>query len=84
MDTETRLSSLREGESCIIAELLASGRLRSRLRGLGFIEGARAECLHRSASGDLAAYLVCGAVIALRRRDADDIIIRNAEFGMRN
>lgn len=75
MKQSANLSSLREGERCCIEELKLNGRMRSRLRDLGLIEGAYVECLHRSASGDPAAYLICGAVIALRNEDTSRITI---------
>lgn len=76
------LSSLREGESCHISRLDMNGNMRSRLMDLGFISGASAECVHKSSGGDPAAYLICGAVIALRKSDAEKIfIIRNGTAG---
>lgn len=71
------LSSLCEGESCKIAELLPSGTMSERLRELGFTTGTRVTCLQRSFSGDPTAYLVKGTVIALRKTDADCILVRN-------
>ncbi|MBR4362078.1 MAG: ferrous iron transport protein A [Ruminococcus sp.] len=70
----TELSSLREGDSCIVRELRAHGRMRQRLSELGFIAGARVTCLQRSFTGDPAAYFVRGAVIALRDSDASTIL----------
>lgn len=64
-----QLSELKEGESGII-EALDSGVF---LREIGFIRGTAIKCLHRSFSGDPTAYLIKGAVIALRRSDSDRI-----------
>jgi len=75
MEGNFRLSSLDEGEKCRISRLLCPGRLRSRLSDLGFIPGVQVVCLKKSFSGDPVAYKLCGTVIALRRRDADDIIV---------
>lgn len=41
-----------------------------RLLELGFVPGAAVEAVLESPWGDPVAYLVCGAVIALRRADA--------------
>ena len=46
------------------------GAMRRRLLELGLVPGTRAECLLRAPSGSPAAYLVRGAVIALRQCDA--------------
>ena len=58
------------GQSGIVRMLSATGSLRRRLQDLGIIEGRRICCLHRSLSGDPAAFGVCHTVFALRDRDA--------------
>lgn len=69
------LSSLHEGEHGRVAKLLIGGKMRSRLSDLGLIEGTEVSCLQKSASGDPTAYLIRGAVIALRCEDASRVII---------
>lgn len=69
------LSSLHEGERGRVAKLLIDGKMRSRLSDLGLIEGTEVSCLQKSASGDPTAYLIRGAVIALRCEDASRVII---------
>lgn len=69
------LSSLHEGERGRVAKLLIGGKMRSRLSDLGLIEGTEVSCLQKSASGDPTAYLIRGAVIALRCEDASRVII---------
>ncbi|MEG1633416.1 MAG: FeoA family protein [Oscillospiraceae bacterium] len=63
------------GSCAVIARLDTRGAMRRRLLDIGLIEGTRVECLGRAPSGDPAAYLIRGAVIALRREDCRDIII---------
>ena len=75
MEMTMPLSQLAVGQTALIAGLSHSGVMRSRLCELGFVRGARAECLMRSFSGDPCAYLICGAVIALRRADAEKIAV---------
>lgn len=70
-----KLSSLKEGESCRIKELNIDGKMRSRLMDLGMTYGSEVECLHISFGGDPAAYLICGAVIAIRKKDASEIVV---------
>jgi len=80
MMNTTSLSTLKEGESCRIVRLDMTGKMRSRLMDLGFIPGAAAECLHISSGGDPAAYLISGTVIAIRKTDAERIVImRNGD-----
>ncbi len=71
------LSNLNEGDSGTIISVDNCGDLRRRLMDLGFIEGTRVSCLQCSPSGDPVAYMVRGAVIALRRDDSAKIIIGN-------
>ena len=55
-----------------------AGRMDSytpRLLDLGLIRGTRVTCIARSPWGDPAAYLVRGAVIALRDQDARDVAV---------
>lgn len=70
------LSSLKEGESCIIIDIQPTGAMVNRLKELGFISGTEVICLQRSFSGDPTAYQVKGTVIALRKEDASNITIK--------
>ena len=67
------LEKLCPGETATVLRLGLEGGMRRRLRDLGLAEGARVRCLGRSPLGDPAAYLICGAAIALRRADARSI-----------
>jgi len=69
------LNCLNEGERCTVRQLLIEGNMRKRLRDIGLIEGTCVDCLKRSASGDPTAYLIRGAVIALRSDDTSKIIV---------
>ncbi|MBQ8787803.1 MAG: ferrous iron transport protein A [Oscillospiraceae bacterium] len=75
MDTPKKLSDMSEGATAKVAALLAEGGIRRRLRDIGLIEGTSIRCLNRGPSGDPAAYLIRGAVIALRREDSSKVII---------
>lgn len=64
------LSSLPEGEEARVRALRLSGGMRRRLQDLGLVAGTRVTCIQRAATGDPTAYLIRGAVIALRETDA--------------
>lgn len=67
------LSALAPGETATVSGIsaLCRGRERRRLLDLGVIPGTRVEADFRSPSGDPAAYRVRGALLALRREQAD-------------
>ena len=70
------LSRLREGQDAVVLSLGLSGAIRRRLMDLGLVENAPVRCLQKSPWGDPAAYLIRGAVIALRREDSSRILVR--------
>ena len=73
------LSSLQPGQRGAVWALSAEGPMRRRLQDIGLIKGTTVECLGRSPLGDPAAYLIRGAVMALRDKDAKGILIRQPD-----
>ena len=73
-ETDT-LDAMTPGRHAAVSALLCSGSIRRRLLDLGMIPGTRVVCIGRSPLGDPSAYLVRGAVIALRRKDCRQILI---------
>lgn len=67
---KTYLCDLCDGQCARVIEVGASGAMARRLLDLGLIGDTRVCCVGRSPAGDPAAYLIRGAVIALRRADA--------------
>ena len=63
------------GQTAVISALNTTGSMRRRLLDIGLIEGTRVECLGKSPLGDPSAYLIRGAVIALRKDDCKNILI---------
>lgn len=68
------------GDTVRINGLTADGAIRRRLLDIGLTEGAQATCLYQSPSGDPKAYLIRGAVIALRAEDASRIEVTSGSF----
>ena len=56
-----------------VRKILANGELRRRFLDLGIIEGTDLVVLFKSALGDPIAYLIRGAIIALREEEGDKI-----------
>ena len=70
------LNDIAPGERAVVKSLRARGSMRRRLLDIGLIDGTVVECLGRSPSGDPSAFMIRGAVIAIRSEDCSDIIIR--------
>ncbi|MCI9408806.1 MAG: ferrous iron transport protein A [Oscillospiraceae bacterium] len=75
MNTAKTLFNMREGTSAIVSKLLNEGGMRRRLQDIGLIEGTSVLCLQRSPAGDPIAYLIRGAVIALREEDSSKVLV---------
>ena len=67
------LDCLCPGSSIRVLEVSGRDDMRRRLEDLGVVAGTRIACLMRSPLGDPCAYLIRGAVIAIRREDAHHI-----------
>jgi len=79
MNQSCNLSQLMPGQSAAVKYLKTSGAMRQRLLDLGLTEHTKVICLGKSPFGDPAAYLIRGAVIAIRNADAREIIIDQLE-----
>ncbi|NCC01406.1 MAG: ferrous iron transport protein A [Clostridia bacterium] len=75
MNEIKNLNDLKPGQSAKIKELLSIGSIRRRLLDIGLIENTEVECLGRSPGGDPSAFLIRGAVIAIRSEDCINIMI---------
>ena len=67
------LDQLPIGDTAAITFVGGEGALRRRLLDMGLIPGTQVTCQGRSPAGDPAAYLIRGAVVALRARDAASV-----------
>ena len=70
------MSELEPGMTGEVLSLRHSGSMMQRLMDLGLVEGSRVTCLGKSLWGDPGAYEICGAVIALRRVDCEQILLQ--------
>ncbi len=69
------LNTLQVGGSATVHSLSCSEAMRRRLSDIGLIEGTGIKCLQKSPFGDPTAYMIRGAVIALRSEDARRIMV---------
>lgn len=77
MSENFRLADLKRGQKAVIAKLAAYDDMRRRLQDIGLIEGTTVECLGKSPLGDPTAFLIRGAVIALRSEDSGRVLVQS-------
>ncbi len=70
------LDNLSTGQSARISNMTVGGGIRRRMQDIGFLDGVIIKCLFRGISGEPAAFLINGAVIALRREEMCRILIQ--------
>ena len=70
------LSDINVGETVTVCALKSSDSMRRRLLDIGLVENTRVECVGRSPCGDPSAFLIRGAVIALRSEDCKNILVK--------
>ena len=70
------LSELKKGQKCIIYGPQSPKNINRRLMDIGLVDNTLVECVETSPFGDPKAYLIRGAVIALRQEDCTNIIIK--------
>lgn len=75
MEHPRDLSELLPGQSAEVRSLQTVGPMRRRLLDMGLIEHTEVMCLGKSPLGDPSAYLIRGAVIAIRAKDSRQILI---------
>ncbi len=76
MKRHKSLNDMGAGESATVRRICTRGDMRRRLLDLGFTEGAAVSCVAVSPFGNPKAFLIRGAVIALRAADSADILIK--------
>ena len=69
------LNDIAPGQRATVCALQTTGSMRRRLLDIGLVENTEVECLGRSPGGDPSAYLIRGAVIAIRSEDGADIFV---------
>ena len=69
------LNNLKPNYKAKVKSLLSKDNIRRRLQDIGLVDNTEVMCLFDSPYGGTKAYLIRGAVIALREEDASSILI---------
>lgn len=77
MNTPLPLNDISVGQQVVVDALHTTGYMRRRLLDLGLIPHTTVECLGHAPHGDPTAYLIRGAVIAIRAEDAQHILVQS-------
>lgn len=64
------------GETAVVERLCVHGTMRRRLLDIGLCDGTVVRCVGRSPMGDPSAFLIRGAVIAIRSCDSRGVKVR--------
>lgn len=75
MNSERTLNTLLAGERAVVKSVNINGAMKRRLFDLGLIPGTEVSCMLRSPLGDPVAFLIRGAIIALRTEDSSNIVL---------
>ncbi len=75
----SKLSELEQGEKALVMEICSEESMGRRLQELGLIKGTEVTCVRKSPLGDPVAFLIRGALIALRLEDASCVKVQNCE-----
>jgi Fe2+ transport system protein FeoA len=75
VEEQLTLAQLQPGQAATVVELTSIGLNRRRMMDLGILPGTHIEVELISAGGDPTAYRIRGAVIALRKAQAQEIHI---------
>ena len=70
------LNQMLPGQKAVVKKMYTRGSMRRRFLDIGLIGETVVECVGKSPLGDPAAYLIRGAVIALRSEDCKDIFVK--------
>lgn len=78
------LNNIPSGMSVTVEDITSKSDIRRRLLDMGFTHGAHIMTLYKSPFGDPTAYLVRGAVVALREEDSCNISVLNEKQSQPN
>ena len=66
------------GDECRVVGTAFRGSGKRRMLDLGIVRGTKVKALHKSPCGDPVAYMIRGAVLAVRGSDAEKIFLTSS------
>ena len=72
---DIKLTNLNIGSSAKVKKILLNGDMRRRLQDIGLVNGTTVQNVLESPSGGLTAYLIRNSIMAIRKEDADQVIV---------
>ena len=75
MNNIIRMNEIDVSRKATVKSIDACGEIRRRLMDMGLVENTQIECVGKSPLGDPKAYLICGAVVAIRAADCRGITV---------
>ncbi len=72
---EIQLNKLQPYRTARVMRINCRGSIRRRLMDMGLTVNSKIQCVGKSPMNDPHAYLICGAVIALRNKDCESITV---------
>lgn len=84
MEEMQTLGMLKPGQAGLVSRVTGEESIHRRLMDIGLVENTKVVCLGRKSKKGMSAYLIRGAVIALRRGDADCVYLKQCRRGCEN
>lgn len=75
------LDKIAIGKEVIVDYIALENYIKKRFFDIGLLSGTKITPLHKSPSGNARAYLIKGAIIAIRNADAKKITVRGDLYG---
>jgi ferrous iron transport protein A len=75
------LSELLVGSRARVVEVKGGGRHQRRMLDMGLVPGAEVRVIRKASLGDPVEYGIKGTAIAMRRTDADSIVVEEVRDG---
>lgn len=69
------LDQLSIGDTMIVKKINNKGTIRRRFLDMGLIPGTKVRCIMKSPGGELVAYMIKGALIAIRTDDSKGVVL---------
>ena len=80
MEKAWTLGALKPGERARVDHVAGEGRIQQRLSGIGLVRGTKVTCVGKKSDRGLSTYLIRGAMFAIRRKDADLVIMDRSSY----